>query len=231
MNCGEAKNSFTAYMDGLLTGSQSQSIGRHLASCCECNSHFSSLRTAHSLVASIGRKQPPAELAARLRIALARERMRQHQPLAAKISSAWNPALHRFEEMLASFMIPATAGFFSAVLCFGVMIGVFALPSQLSAANDIPSGLFVPARLSSTPFSVMDDYASDAPVMVEAYVDADGRVQDYRIISDEPASEIVKLRPQLDNALIFAQFAPATAFGKPAPSRVVISFSRVNVHA
>lgn len=218
-------------MDGSLTGAQSQSIGRHLDACGGCNSHFGSLRSTHALVASVGRKQPPVELAARLRIALAQERMRQRQPVAVKIASVWNPMLDRFEDMLASFMIPATAGLLSAVLCFGVMIGVFAMPSQLSAANDIPSGLFVPARLASTPFSVMDDYASDSPVMVEAYVDSSGRVQDYRIISDEPASEILKLRPQLDNALIFAQFAPATAFGKPAPSRVVISFSRVNVRA
>ena len=232
MNCNEAKHLFTPYMDGLLPGAQSQSVTRHLDRCGNCNSHFRSLRATHSLVASVGRKQPPAELASRLRIALARERVRQHQPYAARITSSWNPFLDRVQEALKSFMIPATAGLLSAVLCIGFIIGFFALPSQLSAdSNDIPSGLYSPAKLASTPFSILDECGPDSPVMVEAYVDASGRVQDYRIISDEPESEIPKLRPQLDNALIFAQFAPAMAFGKPSPSRVVISFARVNVHA
>lgn len=231
MNCRQAKHLFTAYLDGMLTGAQSQLVAWHLEACCDCNSRFSSLRATNSLLASIGRKQPPPELAARLRIALAQERIRQRKPLTAKFTSAWNPLLDRFEDLLESFMIPATAGLLSAVLCFGVVIGFFAIPAQLSANTDIPSGLYVPAKLSSTPFSVQDDCGPDSPIMVEAYVDASGRVQDYRIISDEPASEIPKLRPQLDNALIFAQFAPAIAFGKPSPSRVVISFSRVNVHS
>jgi hypothetical protein len=38
-----------------------------------------------------------------------------------------------------------------------------------------------------------------------------------------------KLMPQLDNMMIFTIFRPATAFGKPTPSKVVLSFSSVNV--
>jgi len=232
--CREAKTLFSPYMDGALAGTSAQEVSRHLRDCCDCETNFRSLQSTQTLVASIGRKQPPAELAVRLRIALARERAEQRKPaLFMKLRWDWHPVIDRIEDGMRSFMLPATAGFVSAIICFAAVIGFFALPSQLSALdqNDVPSGLFMPARLSSVPFTVQDDCGPDLPVVVEAFVDENGRVQDYRIVSNEPESELPKLRPQLDNALIFAQFEPAVSFGKPTSSRVLISFSRVNVHA
>ena len=35
--------------------------------------------------------------------------------------------------------------------------------------------------------------------------------------------------PQLKNMLIFTRFNPATAFGQPTSSRVILTFSRVQV--
>jgi hypothetical protein len=67
---------------------------------------------------------------------------------------------------------------------------------------------------------------SDA-VMVEAYVDANGRVQDYKILSAPP--DMKDSLPELSNMLIFSQFRPATSFGRPTSGKVVLSFSRVNV--
>jgi hypothetical protein len=37
------------------------------------------------------------------------------------------------------------------------------------------------------------------------------------------------LRRQLDQMMIFTTFRPATTFGRPAPGRVVLSFSRIHV--
>lgn len=229
--CREATSLFTPYMDGLLTGVQAQKVARHLSACQVCEASFHALRTTQSLVASLGRRQPPAELAHRLRITLAQENARRRRPL-WKRGRRWRPAFDRMEQGLRAIMLPATAGLVSAVLCFAFVIGFFALPSPLAAASDdVPSGLFTPARLASAPFSIQDDCDPEIPVMVEVEVDASGGVVDYDIVSDEPASELPKLRAQLDNAFIFAHFEPAIFFGKPAPSRVVLSFSRVNVRA
>ena len=64
-------------------------------------------------------------------------------------------------------------------------------------------------------------------LVVEAYVGSDGRVQDYRILSAPEDAEAIL--PQLKNMLIFATFQPATAFGQPTASRVVLTFSKVQV--
>ncbi|GAC1644550.1 MAG: hypothetical protein NVS9B15_01700 [Acidobacteriaceae bacterium] len=230
ITCRETKSLFTPYMDGMVPGAKAQLISRHLDSCSGCNQRFSSMRSTQTAVATLGRRQPPPELANRLRFALAKERERRQEPVGRKISLAWNPVRDRLEQTMRSFMLPATAGVLSAVLCFGFLVGLFAVPLQLSA-DDIPSGLFTPAKLAFAPFLVQDNCGPDSPVMVEAYVDSFGRVQDYRIVSSEPETSLPELRQQLDNALLYAQFEPAIAFGKPSPSRVVVSFSRVNVHA
>ena len=63
--------------------------------------------------------------------------------------------------------------------------------------------------------------------MVEAYVDATGRVEDYRIISGPKDSE--KILPELNRTLILTTFRPATQFGRPTPGRAVLTFSKINV--
>lgn len=64
-------------------------------------------------------------------------------------------------------------------------------------------------------------------IVIEAYVDATGRVQDYRILTGP--SDVNAYLPQLNNMLIFTVFHPATAFGQPTTGKAVLSFSRINV--
>ena len=58
-------------------------------------------------------------------------------------------------------------------------------------------------------------------------VDANGQVQDYRILSD--SADARRLRPQLNNIMIFTTFQPATTFGVPTSGRAVLSFAKINV--
>jgi hypothetical protein len=64
-------------------------------------------------------------------------------------------------------------------------------------------------------------------LIIEAYVGPDGRVQDYRILSG-PEND-ADILPQLKNMLIFTTFQPATAFGRPTSSRVILNFSGIQV--
>jgi len=99
-------------------------------------------------------------------------------------------------------------------------------PPSVSAANDIPTQLYTPPRLQYASLYGNDGVELAEPLVIEAYVNAQGRVEDYRIISGSDTSEV---RKQLDRALLFAVFEPATAFGAPASGRVVISFTNVDV--
>ncbi len=215
MKCAEARVLFSPYLDGVLNGHQMRDLGEHLAACNECSVHYRLLGQTQQAVSALGRKKAPPELDLKLRVALsqAMTRPRLFQGLQVRLENA----LH-------AFMVPATAGMLSAIVFFGLLIGFFALPN---AGNDVPTMLYTPPTLAMSPFSVNMGAANADSIVVEAYVDANGRVQDYRILSGPDDTHA--LTPELENMLIFTVFHPATAFGRPTTGRAVLSFSNINV--
>jgi len=218
MNCLQARLLFSPYLDGVLTGRQMQDLGNHLAQCKVCNQEYGLLGETQRSVSSLGRQQAPPELALKLRIALSHEAARARSRSFAGLQV-------RMENLLRAFMVPATAGVLSAVVFFGLLIGLFALPVQ--ANNDVPTMLYTPPVLAQSPFSSGMERINADSIVVEAYIDANGRVQDYRILSSPKETDEIK--PQLENMLIFTTFRPATAFGQPTSGRAVLSFSKINV--
>jgi len=223
MRCTEARSKLSPYLDGVLTGVQMRSLGEHLTGCDDCNRQYVTLRRTQRIVANLGRKQVPPELALRLRLAMSRETAEGRR-------GRFDGMRVRFENLINAFMVPATAGVLTSVIIFGLLIGLFALPSQLRAsANDVPTMLYTPPQLMTSPFatSVGANGAEMIIVSVEADIDAAGRVQGYRIVSSsrDPQSII----PELENTLIFTQFQPATAFGRPTSGKALLSFAAMDV--
>lgn len=221
MKCGEAKELFSPYLDGALTGRQMQSLTGHLEHCARCAGRYGQLRRTQQLLAGVGRKRAPADLALRLRVALSQEMAAARRPL-------FEGLLVRLENLLNAFMVPVTAGLASAVVIFAVLMSIFALPGQLRAGSaDVPLLLHTgPELLRSSFGSEMSSIDSDS-LVIEAYVDANGRVQDYRILSD--SKEAQEMLPAVKNMLIFTTFRPATSMGRPTPGRAVLSFAKVSV--
>ena len=71
----------------------------------------------------------------------------------------------------------------SAVLIFGILLGFFALPQQLRPSADVPLMLYIAPQLEQSVFGTSLGSMGDDSVVIEAYVDANGRVEDYRILS------------------------------------------------
>jgi anti-sigma factor RsiW len=219
MKCSVAKKLMSLYLDGAVRRSQRTQMDAHLRACEECAAQFSSVQRMQSLVGSLGRKAAPRELALKLRVALSQE-------LANSRRSRWEKLRVRWENAFNATMVPATAAALTTLIVFGMLISVL-WPSQVRASNDVPTVLYTPAELQSAPFELSMGVASADSLVVEAYVGPDGRVQDYRILSAPEDAQAVL--PQLKNMLIFTTFHPATAFGQPTSSRVVLTFSKVQV--
>jgi hypothetical protein len=130
----------------------------------------------------------------------------------------------RLENAFQGFMFPATAGVLSAVVFFGVLI-VLLVPAQVSANDDVPSTFYTPPRLQLSEYPE-EQLNLDSPVVIEAYVDSSGRVENYRIISGRDDEEV---REQLNRALVFTIFVPAQSFGHPVPGKAIMSFSQFSV--
>src|SRR5437588_8523920 len=222
MKCNEARSLMSLDLDQATSGAERHKISAHLRQCAQCSNSYASLERVKSLVSGLGRKPAPPELALTLQVALSQ----------AAAAGNYRQRLEgfqvRFSNALNAFMFPATAGLVSAVLFFGLLIGFFAIPVRVEASSndELPLMLYTPPQLSASPF-VATVGTMDGSLLFERYVDARGRVQDYRIISAPDGTE--KLIPQLDNMMIFTTFRPAMNLGRPISSRVVISFSGVNV--
>jgi len=62
---------------------------------------------------------------------------------------------------------------------------------------------------------------------IETYVNANCQVGEYRIISaPEGTKDLIQ---RMNNLLIFTTFSPAMNMGRPTPSRILLSFSHMDV--
>jgi Putative zinc-finger len=221
MKCTEIRNLFSPYLDGRVTGAEMHALTRHVEQCPDCAIEFTAMQRTQQLLASIGPKKAPPDLALKLRLAISREAAQTRHP-------RFQGMLVRFENALNAFMVPATAGLVSAVLIFGLLLGFFALPAELRAdTGDVPLMLYTSPQLEQSAFGTTLGNMGDDAVVVEAYVDANGRVEDYRILSQPAAAQAVL--PQLKNLLIFTTFRPALSMGRPTAGTAVLSFSRISV--
>src|SRR5580698_10052819 len=136
MNCAEIKQLFSPYIDGRVSGSEMRALTRHMEQCAICEREYAAMQRTQQLLASLGRKKAPADLALKLRLAISREASQKKRP-------RFEGVLVRLENRLNAFMVPATAGLLSAVLIFGLLLGFFALPAELRAdSGEIPLMLY-----------------------------------------------------------------------------------------
>jgi hypothetical protein len=192
-------------------------ISGHLEQCADCQQEYVLLENTRSLVSSLGRRQPPSDLALKIRVAISRTRSRNSLGLFQRYAL-------RLQNAFQGFMVPATAGVLSAVIFFGSLM-VLLVPAQVSANDDVPSTFYTPPRLQISEYPE-DQLNLDSPVVIETYVDARGYVENYRIISGRDDEEV---RAQLSRALLFTLFVPAQSFGHPVPGKAIMSFSHINV--
>jgi hypothetical protein len=219
MNCSQAKSLFSVFLDGAVTGKQMLAISQHLDTCPSCQELYRSLRQTQQLLTGIGRRKAPVDLALKIRLAVSHEVMQSRRPHFEGIRL-------RFHNAVNAFMVPATAGLASAVIAFGVLMGFFALPLQANNP-DVPLMLYTAPQLQQSSFGTSLDAIKGDSLVIEAYVDSHGRVQDYRVLSNP--SESSDLPPQVKNMLIFTTFRPATSMGSPTSGTAVLSFSKISV--
>jgi len=221
VQCPKARRLFSPYLDGAVTGAEMLALQEHLSDCGTCHHEYQALRRTQQLLVSVGRPKVPADLGLKLRLAISRE-------TAEAKRGQFEGLMVRMENALQAFMVPATAGFLSALIIFGIAMVYFVAPSALRADNDVPLVMVNTApELQQSAFGMTLDTIDADSLVIEAYVDANGRVQDYRILSDTEKSK--EVLPQVKRMLIFTTFRPALSMGRPTASRAVLSFSKISV--
>jgi hypothetical protein len=222
-SCKDIQGSFSAYLDGAVSGKKMQQIAEHLKTCPGCTQEFDSLQTIQRSLAMLRPVKAPADLAMKLRIAISHER--------ANSRSSWKDGLSlRWDNAIRPLLVQISAGFAGTIVLVGgvlLLLGMVAVPEPVMA-NDEPLGaLTAPHYLYSAerPQPIVTDH--DSTIVVEALVSDSGRVYDYNIVSGPEESAV---KTQIANQLLLSVFEPAKVFGGPVRGRVVLTFSGISVH-
>ena len=222
--CGKVKAAISDYIDGRLNGRRMQEISAHLNECRECALEYRSMEEAQRALAGLGSVPEPRDLLLRIRVAVSQERARNERSPWEVLGLAW-------KNTVGPFILQAAAGFASAVLLLGtvvVLVTMFTQPESAQASKDEPLGKATAPRLLYLSSGASSDELSDngSPLVVEAYVNDEGEVYDYRILSGPTDAAT---RSQVENLLLFSVFEPAKFFGQPVRGLAVLSFAGVSV--
>ncbi len=221
--CEAIQRDFSEYLDGRLNGRVMQRIAAHLAGCRGCDQEFAALRRVQASLASLGPVPEPKDLLLRIRVKVSQERARSQRSLIEGWKLAW-------KNTVGPFVLQASAGLASAVLLMGtvvVLATMFAQPETAQASQDEPLGNPTAPRLVSlsTGVGISEIGGDSGPVVVEAYVNNEGKMYDYRIVSG-PAD--ANTRAQIENLLLNSRFEAAKFFGQPVRGLAVLSFSGIS---
>ncbi len=218
--CGTVQDDFSAYLDGALDGETMLRLAAHLDTCIHCSREFGEWRSMQSALGELGPALLPNTLQSELRDALAGERgLGTHRsPTQRFVAFA--------QRTLAPGAVRLGAGFGAALLLLGSAAWYVGLATPVQANDDRLAHLYAPRYLYSqtAPQPILSDGAYVA-VMVDAKVDARGRVYDYDLI-DGPDNASTRLG--IEKNLLGSVFAPATIFGAPVAGHVMMTYTEIS---
>jgi len=208
------------FIDSMVTADEADRLESHVAACQPCQRQLQSYISMRSLVARIDVPPMPEDMVLETRVRLSHARN--------------NNFLVRFENRLNNFLrpmiVPAVLGAALTMLLFGFLLGSLTSQSTVLAQDHFEEQpvyrLFQPVRTENANWIRLasNDKNLEEPLTIETYVGHEGRVLDYQVLSGPQNPEV---NGWIRQVLSLAQFTPATAFGKPVESRIILSFVAV----
>jgi len=228
LNCSAAEKLMSPFIDSMVTPPEAERLQGHVAFCDPCRRQLQSFISMRSLMARIETPSLPEDMVLETRVRLSQAR---HTNLLIRLEN-------RLNYLLKPMVVPVVLGVSLTMLFFGVLLGSLASTSTVLAQDRLAEepvlGLYQPIHTTDPNwirFAENDRKDLDEPVTIETYVGNEGRVLDYQVlcpitsahtqcsVSDVPAS--------IRRVLSLAHFDPATRFGKPVESRIILSFISV----
>src|SRR5215467_11034227 len=221
LDCSSAQKLMSPFIDSMVSSAEAEQLELHVQSCQPCRRQLQSYKSMRSLLARVEKPAVPDDIVLESRVKLSQER---HKNVFVRIEN-------RLTYLLKPLVVPALFGVSLTMLFFGILLGSFASDSTVLAQSrpgDEPVfGLYQPVRTTDPTmlrFTSCDEQDLDEPLTIETKVDDEGRVIDYEILSGPQNAEV---NGWIREMMSLAQFAPATAFGRPVESKIILSFVAV----
>jgi len=127
MNCQTVRPKLAGYLDGDTQAARAQDrigVRQHLESCAPCRAELEQFRKLGALLSRMPRQLPPADLAVRIRVSAAQAV--ETQTLLARARKLRDRAEILLDNVFRPLTLPATGGFFSAIVIFAVVLQLIA---------------------------------------------------------------------------------------------------------
>lgn len=164
---------------------------------------------------SLPARTAPAGLTTSLRVLASRERQRAHRRGLSERFSDWKVRTRLWiDNLMRPLAVPFAGGVLSAVALFGIWL-VPTYPQHI-AASFAPSALTASGRVQAAMA------VSSSDVIVDVFLDDDGKMIDYKVVSGSGILTDAALRTKLESMLPVTDYYPR-AFGRVAAGRMRLS--------
>ena len=228
LNCSAAEKLMSPFIDSMATSQEAERLEGHVRHCDPCRRQLQSFISMRSLMARIETPALPEDMVLETRVRLSQAR---NKNLLVRLENRLN---YLFKPMV----VPAVLGVSLTMLFFGVLLGSLASNSTVLAQDRLSEepvfGLYKPVHTADpnwVRFAENDKKDLDEPLTIETYVGNEGRVLDYQVLCPATTAHshcsVSNVPPSILQVLSLARFDPATRFGKPVESRIILSFISV----
>jgi hypothetical protein len=228
LKCSSVEKLMSPFIDSMVTRQEAESLEGHVRHCDPCRRQLQSFISMRSLIARIETPALPEDLVLETRVRLSRAR---NTNLLVRLEN-------RLNYLLKPMVVPVLLGVSLTMLFFGVLLGSLASSSTVLAQDRLAEepvfGLNTPVHTTDPNWTRLADYDKkdlEEPLTIETYVGNEGRVLDYQVICPAATAHshcsVSEVPPSIQQVLSLARFDPATRFGKPVESRIILSFVSV----
>jgi hypothetical protein len=220
LDCSSANKLMSPFIDSMVTAAEAEQLELHVESCQACRRQLQSYKSMRRLLAGVEKPGVPDDMVLETRVKLSQERNK----------NVFVRLENRLAYLLKPVVVPAFFGVSLTMLFFAVLLGSFASNSTVLAQDRVDEPAFgLYQRVHTTDptmlrFTSCDEQDLDEPLTIETEVGDEGRVIDYEILSGPQNPEV---NGWIREMMSLAQFTPATAFGRPVESKIILSFVAV----
>ncbi len=223
MECSKVRQRITVYVDNALPDEERMEMRQHMSDCGACARESERFQRIRDAMRSLPKRTPPPELVLQLGVMASKARA-----LSATAASPWSRWRSRFKldftHLMRPVALPVLGGVCSTLFLFSALAPTF---SPMFGMSKLPSPFDVPTSLITQPMvkCTAPVVFGSAEAVVDVNLDEHGRMVNYKIVGLKNE----QIRRSIENSLLFTEFWPATAFGRPVAGTIRVVFGNSHI--
>jgi hypothetical protein len=220
ISCDAALELMSPFIDSMVSANEADSLRSHLSECKTCRRQLQSFISLRNVIAGVEPRPVPEDLQLETRVRLSHVRLHNRR-------DRWQA---RFDNILKPFAMPAVMGVILTLLGFAMLLGGLATPRQVIAAEDgrgvFVAGIYQPPGTPDLTLRRLGGLSPDLDnaLSVQSELNTVGKIDAIKVIAGERSPGVDRWLQEL---VLFSQFKPATHWGLPVRSRIILSFVTV----